>query len=284
MKFAFAVSAVLGIGMLPLAAQEFKPAPVLEIIREGVKEGRAAAHEKVETEYAAAFRKANYPGHYVAMAATSGPSEAWFIVPMASFAASEEYDKAAEKEPLKSALAMMDSRDGELRSGSRTMWAVYRPDLSYGVERFNPGKTRYVTVGSMRVRLGRDEDFAEGAKMYFAAWKKANLDETTLGYQVVAGAPAGTYLFFTMNQSMAALDKEPEHMQAVQEAMGKEEFAKFMKGSGEMFLSMEDTILQVKPAMSYPPQALIDADPAFWKPRPVAKAVTGEATREAKKQ
>jgi hypothetical protein len=270
---------------VPLMAQTpFKPAPVVEIFRESIKEGRGAAHEKVETEFAAAFRKANFPAHYVALASISGPGEVWFIQPMASFAISEEYDKAEEKEPLKSAIAMMDSRDGELRSSSRTLWAVHRPDLSYGIDHCNVAKARVVTVGTYRVRLGRDDDFAAGGKQLLDTYAKANIQACLLGYQVVAGAPSGTYLFFGLMESMKDLDGEPERMQKLQNAMGKENFAKFMRGTGDIFISMDEAMFQVKPGMSYPPQSYVDADPAFWKPKAAPKPAATAAAPAAEKK
>lgn len=255
-------------------AQEMKPAPVIEIFREAIKEGRTAAHEKVESDFAATFRRANHPARYVALAAMSGPSEVWFIQPTPSFAATEDYEKASEKEPLKSALAMMDARDGELRASSRTIWAVFRPDMSYHADKFNPAKSRMVMVGTYRVRLGRDADFLAGAKTYLGAFEKANIDECTLAYQVVAGAPSGTYLFFTMMESMKMLDESPARMQAVMQAMGADNFAQFMKGTGDVIVTIDDTMLEVKPGMSYPPQQFIDADPGFWKPKPAPKAAS----------
>jgi hypothetical protein len=168
---------------------------------------------------------------------------------MASFAINEDYEKASDKEPLKSALAMLDARDGELRASSRTMWAVYRPDLSYRAEKFDPAKARYVTVGTFRVRLGRDDDFMSGAKAYFGGYEKGNVDVCLLGYEVVAGAPSGTYLFFTPMDSMKVLDGEPQRMQAVRQGMGEEAFNRLMKGAGDVFQSIEDTLLEVKPGM-----------------------------------
>ena len=53
--------------------------------------------------------------------------------------------------------------------------------------------------------------------------------------------------------------------------MGMENLSKFMRGGGDIFVSMEDTRLQVKPGMSSPPQSIVDADRAFWKPKPMAK-------------
>jgi len=278
MRIQLTLTALSAIGLLPAFAQT-KPAPVLEIFRESVKEGRSAAHEKIETDYAAAFRKANHPAHYIAFTAMSGPGEAWFVQPMPSFAAAEEYDAASQKEPLKSALALLESRDGEVRTSSRNVWAVYRPDMSYKPEKFDGAKTRFVAVGTMRVKLGMEADFLAAAKMYLGGLEKGDVDQCTLAYQVVAGAPSGTYFFFTVMDSMSALDGTPARNRALQQAMGPENLARFMKSTGDLFVSVEDTLLQVNPGMSYPPQEYVNAD-AFWKPK-LASAAAAPADKKA---
>lgn len=282
MRFTFILFAATGLAVVPSSAQSV-PAPVIEIFREAIKEGRGPAHEKVESDYVGAFRKANHPAHYVALTAMSGSSEVWFIQPTPSFGANEDYEKASEKEPLKSALSMLEARDGELRASSRTIWAAFRPDLSYHPEKFAGAKPRYVMAGTFRVRLGRDGDFVAGAKQYFGAFDKAHIDECILAYQVVAGAPSGTYLFFTMMNSMKEMDQQPVRMQAVQQAMGADTFAQFMKGTGDLFVSIEDTLLEVKPGMSYPSQQMIDADPVFWKPKPALKPAAAPTPASEKK-
>src|SRR5262249_57825184 len=79
------------------------PPPVVQITREAVKEGRGPAHRKVEQDYANTFRKAKYPFNYLALSSSSGPSEAWFVTALPSFAAIEQTDKESGKEPLNSA-------------------------------------------------------------------------------------------------------------------------------------------------------------------------------------
>jgi hypothetical protein len=284
MRLAIPLLFVTGIGMLPMFAQEeIKPAPVLNIDRESIKEGREAAHEKVEAEWAAALRKANHPAHYYAVSSISGTAEVWFIQPMASFAENEDFEKAEDKEPLKSAIDQLTVRDGELRTGSSTMWAMYRPDLSYQPEKLNLAKTRYVDLGTFRVKLGRDEDFAKSAKAYFDAYGKGKVDLCILGYQVTAGAPAGTYLFFTMMDSMKVLDGNPERMKAVMGAMGQDRYSQMMSGFGDVMVSIEDNLFEVKPGMSYPPQSVVDGDPGFWKPKAPAKREGSSVFPEQKK-
>jgi hypothetical protein len=274
MRLAVSLLFVTGVGVLPMLAQEgMKPAPVLHIVREAIKEGKTAAHEKVEAEFTAAFRKANFPAHYYALSAGSGPSEVWFVEPMESFASKEDFDKAGDKE-LRGSLDAVEAHDGELRASSQTMWASYRADLSYQPEKLNLAKTHYVDLGTFRVKLGKDEDFVNDAKALFGAYAKGNVDECILGYRVSEGAPEGTYLLFTMMDSMKVLDGYPDRTKAAMGAMGKDRYSQMMSGFGDVMVSMEHNLFEVKPGMSYPPQSVVDADPAFWKPKSTSKTST----------
>lgn len=281
MRIVFTLAALAGAGVLPVFAQEgTKPAPVLEIIREATKEGRTAAHEKVEADYAAAFRKASFPAYYIGLQAMSGPGEMWFIQPMPSFAAAEEYDKAMDKEPLKSTLALMDARDGELRAASQSTWAVYHPELSYRPEKFNRATQRFVLVTTAHVKPGEGEDYTNGLKTLHDGYDKANVDRCILAYQVVAGAPAGTYLLFTVMESIKTMDGQAAFIQSVQDAMGRENYSRLMKSAGDVFASSENTLLEVRPGMSYVGKETIDAAPAFWKPKPAAAAKPASAEKK----
>jgi hypothetical protein len=282
MRMGFTAMVLAGMGVLPIMAQMQQPAPVLEITRESIKEGRSAAHEKVELEWAAALRKANFPQTYVGLDAISGPSVAWFIEPAPSFAKTEEWQKIGNKEPLKSTIAMLDARDGELRSGSTSLWAVYNKELSYKPEKFDRAKIRYVSAGVYRVKLGHDEDFTSAAKKIFEAYDRGNVDLCLLGYQVVAGAPAGTYILFNVMQSMQPMDEAPARSQALRNAMGAEEFSRLMRSSGDVFTSMETTLLRVNPMLSYATKEMIDADPGFWKPKVAAPKPAAPAATEKK--
>jgi hypothetical protein len=264
---------IAGFRAMPMSAQgAVKPAPVIKIDIETVKEGRTAAHEKVEAEWSATLRKAGAPMHYYALDSLSGLSQVWFVQPMPSFAVNEEYGRFNAKEPLRNSVETLDSRDGELRTSSRRMWAVYRPDLSYKPESVNLAKTRFVDVATYRIKLGKDEDLAAGVKAIFAAYAKGNVDMPILGYEVTAGAPSGTFLFAILMDSMKFLDAEPERVKAMKAGMPESTYDQLMKGTGDVFVSMEHNLFEVKPVMSLPSQAVMDADPAFWKTRAAAKS------------
>src|SRR5579863_8705457 len=130
--------------------------------------------------------------------------------------------------------------------------------------------------------MGQAQDFAEGAKTYFGAFAKANVDMCVLTYEVTAGAPSGTYLFFTMMDSMKVLDGDAERSKKMMDAMGKDSFDKFMKSMGDVIVSIEDNLFEVKPGMSYASKATMDKDPEFWKPKAAMKPVAAAAPAEKK--
>src|SRR5947209_14170632 len=147
-----------------IAAQNPDPPAVIQIIRESIKEGRGPAHEKVETDYARAFRKNKFPFYYLALTSMTGPGEVWFVNAYPSFAAVEQAEKEYQKAGIKGEIDLLDARDGELRSGSRSMYAIYRKDLSYRPDLASVSKSRYFTIQSFRLKLGRMGDFMAGSK------------------------------------------------------------------------------------------------------------------------
>jgi hypothetical protein len=254
--------------VLPLCAQPTAPPPVLQITRETVKEGKGAAHRKVEQDYVNAFRKNKSPYNYIAFTTEAGSNEVWFASAYASFAALEESDKLSAKAPLKNDIELVEARDGELRSSSRTMTAVLQPDMSYTpANGLTIGKMRYLMIETFRVRLGHDEEFAAGGKMFADAYKKANSQSPVFMYAIMAGAPAGTYLALQPMASLKELDEQPAHEKALMDAMGADTFRRLMKTGGDIFQSLESTLFAVSPEMSYAPKVIEDEDPGFWRPK-----------------
>jgi hypothetical protein len=231
-----------------LCAQAPEPPAVIQIIREVIKEGKGAAHSKTEQAEVHAFRKNKYPFHYLALSTISGPNEVLFLEAYPSFAAIEQGYQEAEKAPLKSEFEQAEARDGELRTSSRNMTAVYRKDLSYRPENgVTIPKTRFAMLLTYRVRIGREEDFMAGAKMVLDANQKAKLDSAIITYQVIAGGPEGVYLFLIPMASLKAMDEEPARQKAMMEAMGPDSFRQLMKGAGEVFVSMDSVLYAVSP-------------------------------------
>lgn len=281
---AFAVCAPLGFAQ---STPQNGPPAVLQITREMIKEGKGAAHRRVELDYANAYRKNKFPYHYLGLGAMSGPNEALFLAAYPSFAAMEDADKLTGKGTLKSDLDLVEARDGELRTESRSMTAVFRPDLSYFPAQPLPiSKFRYMMIDNYRVRLGQNDGFASGAKVLLDGYKKANVDISIVCYQVVAGAPNGVYLFLIPMDSLKSLDAASANDKALAGAIGEDSLKRLTKGEGEVFQNMESTLYSVSPDMSYPTKEEEDAD-AFWRPKvTAARAATKEnvAAKEQAKQ
>ena len=86
-------------------------ANVISIGREVIKEGRTAAHERVEAEWARAERRIKSPAYYVALNSGSA-SEVWFVSGYASFKTMDESTEYMEKAPIKAEMDQLDARDG----------------------------------------------------------------------------------------------------------------------------------------------------------------------------
>jgi hypothetical protein len=281
MKTTLLAAALAGCVSALWAQEPAQPPAVLQIGREVIKQGKGAAHRKTEQEYVNAYRKAKFPYYYLGLTAESGPSEVWFASGFPSFAAMEESDKLSDKAPLKAEIEMADIHDGELRVDNHTMTAVFRKDLSYMPGGGTPlGKTHYVAIDMYRARLGHEQEVTEGGKALLAAYEKAKLDETILGYQVIAGAPNGTFLFLIPMESLKRMDSAMSNQKALAEAMGAENLQRIAKGEGDVFQTMETFLFAVSPQMSYLPKEVEDMDPTFWRPKTL---VTAKPTEKSDK-
>src|SRR5260370_36645485 len=94
----------------PLPATPAEPPAVIQIGRESIKEGRSPAHRKVETDWARAFRRAQFPYHYLALETMTGVNEVCVISPYPSSAAIEAGDKLFETGPSRTELKVLESR------------------------------------------------------------------------------------------------------------------------------------------------------------------------------
>jgi hypothetical protein len=249
-----------------ILAQSPEPPHIVRIIREDIKPGKAAAHEKVETGYARAFSKSKYP-NYFALENITGSSQAWYVEGYDSYASLEQTIHVAQAEPLKGALDQLDAQDGELRSSERSMIATYQKDLSYLPVPSNLPKARFVTINVVRVRLGHAADFAEMRKLLYAAFDKTNNQLRRVVYNVNSGAPAGTYVILSAMESLKAMDPPPSAM-SMAAALGAENQARYNKLQTEIVISSENTLFAVNPKMSNPAKEFITADPDFWAPKP----------------
>jgi len=200
-----------------------------------------------------------------------------------SYEALEASDKRLEAALAAPALAAeleaLEKAGGPLHASQRTMIAVFRPDLSYRPLAASAlGKARYLSMTTIRTKLGHGQDFETYTKQTNRAREKANLAESTAVFQVTSGAPAGTFLSFGARRSLAEIDADragqAARSKAMDEALGGEEVVRQRRETVEAsVMDVRTVILAFNPKLGTPPAQIASADPDFWTPKPTGKAL-----------
>ncbi|MBI4469102.1 MAG: hypothetical protein HY650_07265 [Acidobacteria bacterium] len=154
--------------------------------------------------------------------------------------------------------------------------AVPRIDRAHII---NIAQMRYFNITTIRVRPGHDAELAEARRIINAAHEKASMDEHWATFQVVSGAPSGTYYIFLPMKSMKELDTAEEiHGKGYEAALGEENQRRLRERAGSAVLSTESAVFSFSPAMSVLPEDMIASDPEFWRPkrRVAAKPASGK--------
>jgi len=239
----------------------------MHIFREQIKPGRVADHAKWEAGWPAAYEKARSPYNFIALQSITGPPEVWYVSPLASQAAYGEMIASEEKDPgLEAELERLGKVDGEFVSEQSAMQAVAMPELSHGAFP-QIGKTRYYEITTFRVRPGHQEAWIAATKAYKAAAGRSAPGASWRTYEVIAGAPGGTYLVFSSVGAFGEFDKMMAESEATWKGLTAEEGAvlgKFMKDS---VLNVSTNRYRLSPGQSYVNAETKAQDPAFWSPK-----------------
>jgi hypothetical protein len=267
----------LGSTFANVAAQErpMGPPPVLLIVREDIKPGKMAAHNKHSASFVQIFGKLQTSSYRIAMLPVAGSeNDVLYITPLASFAEMEKMQQETDKKmaaaagPTRVELDRLDREAADLHAGMRDMFTLYRPELSFdaGVD---ITKMRYMAVTTVRVRPGQDDQYSEYVRtLVNAARTKAKAELHIATFQVIAGSPATTYMFFRPMKSLAEYDLRIGAR--VREAMSDDQKKKADKMAGETIVFSETSVYAFNPEMSYVPQDFAAGDPTFWNPKPAA--------------
>jgi hypothetical protein len=235
-----------------LAQTPGEPPPLIQLVR------GAGASVAVTRPYPDARAAVNVLG----MTSIAGAAETWLVETHNSFASIEDLDRA-----IRSAAPSMDppeapdrNRD-DLLASSRSLIALYRPAWSYRPDlaiRMFPN-ARYFHISIYRMRPGADAEFAELAKERKLHFDSINADRPEIAYQVMLGAPSGTYLFVAPLVSLRTLDNGLARMSGGE---GPEAHAK-TASSAE--LGHEQLLFRVEPRISYVSEEFAAGDPDFWR-------------------
>jgi hypothetical protein len=281
------------------AAQEASgPPPVITVSREEVKVGRMAANEKVAAAYAAFASRTSQPSHWIGLVPLTGDENvSLFLSAYGSFAAYEASNNAWEQAmataTAKAEMEQINRQSAEVQNSWRTMLARHRADLSYKPHSAKDvGHARYFAINSVRLKPGRAPDYIDYLKALNVAREKANVDVHTAVYQVVGGAPTGTFLTFTTYSSLKEVDdgfaRSDADQKAVEAALGGPTVVERRRQLiAEIVAEGQVNLYAMNPRMSRPPDQLAAADPDFWTPKPVAvgaKALAVKKETPAKKE
>jgi hypothetical protein len=249
----------------------------LTIVREEVKLGRAADHERIEAGWPAAYEKAKSPDYYLAFVSATGRPEAWYVAPFDSHKAlGESMKRESDDAVLAAELKRLQRADADVLNNLTVIHAMARKDLSMGTFP-DLAKVRFVEITIFRVRPGHDRGFEEAAKAWGSAAKRSAPDASYRIYQVIAGMPGPTYLVFSSTQSFAEFDKTATDDLAVMKGATAEERATLEKVGKEGLVNVETQRFRVDPVMSYVSKETRAADPAFWMPKKPAASKPASA-------
>ena len=251
-------------------AQDNPDNKVLVVQREVTKPGKdGAVHESTEAAFIRAVQANKGNIHYIALTSITGTNRALFMSGYPSIAAVDE----ERKHMPAAALAAMDKAmvaDGEsLSDTSSTIW-LRRDDLSTNVSG-PPVGMRYLEVSEYVVKPGHEQEFVELAKKYVEAAKNIPEFHWT-AYQLAYGVPYGdsrgpTFLVLTALKSGADADAAFGAGKRFEDAVGKDGMKKMAELESASVASEMTNLFAVSPKMSIPTDAMVKAEPDFWKPK-----------------
>jgi hypothetical protein len=189
----------------------------------------------------------------------TGPSETWAFEMLDSFASIEDLDKAL---PMVSTGVPYSD---DVLPPARILIAQYRANLSHRWDEASKmiSTARYLLVSIYRIRPGTEAGFVDLVGTIKSRFESINFDQPQIAYQILSGAPSGTFLFITPLASLAIFDdgvaKTPN---------GFRVSAAEQKLAAEVEIGHENFLFRIDPSHSYVSDEFASADPEFWRSRP----------------
>jgi hypothetical protein len=269
----------------PSSAMPAATPKYMQITVEYTKPGKGGlAHDKTEGAFVQAMIKAKFPIHYIAFNSMTGKPRAIYLDHFDSFDALQQANKIFDNPSTAAEFERLNVADGELLDDTKQLIFSYVPELSYHSKTPN-AKIRYLEADIFHIHPGHGKEFEELVKMWIAAADKAGVSFHWGAYHIEYGEDAGSYVFFTGDDSMAAIDlsyADNPKFEAVLTAEDKKKMRELRAAAIEIDRS---ELYSVNPAQSYPPEEWVKADPSFWKPKPtMAKPAAKPATTPAEKK
>lgn len=243
------------------------PPKIINIVYQGLIPGRDGAYAALLEKIARVYYRANIPVYWIESSSATGDTRTMTLNFFDTFA---EMDATVDS--LNSAmaehpdLAMMQE---DLLADTNTetnSFAVRRDDIGYRASTIDFSKARILRVATVLVRQGDESEFADAMKSLAAAYEKVNADSPWVLYQVNAGAPSTTFVFFMPMRSMREMDNYIARAKALSAAEGPDVEARMQAAARDAYISWDSELYFVGPRQSHVPTAFAAGDPGFWIP------------------
>jgi hypothetical protein len=243
-----------------MAAQSLTtdPPPILQIIR---KPGTNGASTR---PYADARAQVNVIG----MRSITGLPETWLVEAHYSFSSVEDMaQRMAAVAPVRVTAEGTESLQDDVLAPARTMIALYRPNLSYRPSEAVRllAKSRYFQVSVFRIRPGTEAEFGDVVRLRRATADAVNLERPDLGFQVMSGAPAGTFVFLSPIVTLRNMDEGVNPVPVYAEGLANARRTEGKQAAAEVEISREHLLFRVEPRISYVADDFAQVDPEFWR-------------------
>lgn len=243
------------------------PPKVLLIDREFTKPGKSGAvHEKSESAFVQAFARAKWPTHYFAATSLTGKNRTLFFVGYESFEAWEKDAMAQQMNPtLSAATDRAALADGDLLTETDAGVFTYDEEQSLRGP-VDIAHMRAFEIALYRVRPGHRHEWNDLMKLVKDAYDKIP-DMHWAMYQAMYGQEDVTYLVIIPMKSASEIDTMMGSDKQFAENMGEDGMKKLSELESSAVEFTQTNLFLFNPAMSYPREEWIKADPGFWKPK-----------------
>lgn len=273
------------LGALAVGLAQQMPGDYLDVYAVQVKPERRADFDAITKKMMTANRQ-NNGDTWLTMETVYGPgNRVTFVSTRQSYGAAEEamgaFDQAMQKAYGKATEKMMQdfnqclvSSGGEIRR--RRMDLSSNPPSDPAAYAKLIAGSRWLRTTMVHVRPGQADNFEALLKDLKTAREKASPPLTVLVSQAVAGQEGTVYYVTSLQSSLAGFDAIPP----IQQTLGDEGYAKFLKTSAETVSGSETVINRYLPDLSNAPEAIVALAPDFWGPK-AATSVNAKAAAKS---
>jgi len=267
----FAVSACLAMGLLAGAAAAQNNSGIVDVYIAKIKPEKRGDFDAIARKVADANRKAK-GDHWLALSVEYGEQNTVMMSSVReNFAAIDsgvQSFEAALKEGFGPTWPKLFQDMSNCLVSSRSEIRRRRLDLSRNVPANQEdiykvvGASRFARMNVVRIRSGHIAEFEESMKTMKAAMEQPN-GRPFFVSQVIAGDRSGTFYIISYGKNMGDFETPTR---SLREVLGESGYDQYQKVGRDAVITSETMIARLVPDLSNPPEGMVNADPAFWRP------------------